>query len=241
MNLRYFLPHLEANDLRYSRLLQSVFIRKALLAYGFFAVASADFFNLLSVHFRHAVRFTLGVAALGDHVIVIIGIGSEKQMIGSYARRIITAMENMLIVWNRAIMDFPRRSMSTDAAILWIFPDLPVAILIGSSGPRPTLIGDYDACPKPFQKRRLTSRRAKHTSLLILSFRPRVKECAASIARLCYFESRQCVDLLIRFMRWLGPSVVPKTAAGCLYCSTLTLSPRQGLFALPCRKQAGSL
>ena len=199
-------PYGEANDLRYGCLLQSVFIRKALLAYSFFAVAPSDLSNLLRVYFRSAMRFALRITAFSNGVIVVIGISSQKQMIRAYAGRVVALMQHLLVRWYGTIMNLPRQAMGAFRSLFLIVPESAVTIFVCVASPYPTGFSFINLIPESFKQGRSSARIRTPKSRLagIFSLRPRMKQLTASLASMCYFKSSQDVNLRNRFVDWLG-------------------------------------
>ncbi len=106
-------------------------------------------FASLSVALAAQVSASLVLTPLGNHVGRIISFGSEKQMIGADAGRVIAAMANNLPSGYWAEMDFPRNPMGADFdAIRPAAIDPPVSKFVLLACPEPAGIALGDMLPE---------------------------------------------------------------------------------------------
>lgn len=71
--------------------------------------------------------------SLGDGVKKVVSLGSEEQMIGSDARRIVAMVQNAQTRGDRPVVNFPRGTVRALAS------EQPVAVSVGSRRPCPAL------------------------------------------------------------------------------------------------------
>lgn len=79
----------------------------------------------------------------------VFSVFAKKQVVWSYARRIVAAMQNQQTCWDRSKVQFPRQAMCSQCAIGFIAgADLAIAGTEFCSSPKPTGIGLFDIRPK---------------------------------------------------------------------------------------------
>lgn len=83
-------------------------------------------------------------AAFAVHIVDIVGIRSCKQVGGVHTSSIVASVADMLSVWNRAIMYFIRRAVSTDQFA--IHAKLSIARIVNVSMPWPALFWTSYVC-----------------------------------------------------------------------------------------------
>jgi hypothetical protein len=82
------------------------------------------------------IALPVGVPALGNHVGVVVGGGSQEQMCGVDAVAYIAPMADDHARWNRAVDEVPDMAVSTDLHPVNL--DLSVAVLVQCPHPKPT-------------------------------------------------------------------------------------------------------
>lgn len=88
-------------------------------------------------------------SALGEHVLHVVGAGSEEEMAGVHARGCVAAMENRQAVRNGSDVHFVRQAVRCDDASLGASDaQLAVAAKPSGSGPQPAGICFGDALPE---------------------------------------------------------------------------------------------
>lgn len=92
-----------------------------------FVVTSTDFSDLAFGQLMHAMALTSGMPTLGDHVCMVIGSGTEEQVLGVTAGRIVAAVQHEQAIRNRTVRQLPGRHMYPSGAgtphnsvLLWI-------------------------------------------------------------------------------------------------------------------------
>lgn len=90
-----------------------VFVGKLLLRNAPGVVSGHHLCRLLNTELgvRHMVSREFGISALGLHVIHVVLIGAEEQMVNPVAARVVTAMEHHHSVRDWSIVKFPLKSM----------------------------------------------------------------------------------------------------------------------------------
>lgn len=93
------------------------------------------------------------VSAFALHILAVVFVGSEKQVIGVSANRIVTSMAREHPIGDRTKSVNPSQSVSFPAfgSIAFGMPE-PVSVIVFCSKPRPALIGiaNFYFLPKPF-------------------------------------------------------------------------------------------
>lgn len=118
----------------------------------FFGVASSDLGNQSICQFRSAATFTEGSSSLSRTVCHVLPLCSHLKMIGSYAGRIIAAMQNNHSARDWTEMQFPRDSVGETGRMLAIGARHHHAAIPGSvrkTVPQPARFGFRDLQPEP--------------------------------------------------------------------------------------------
>jgi hypothetical protein len=134
MNLSRWIDHTE----RFAKFIRNFVLR------AFFVVSAKEWMFFSG-------NLTFRSPALLDHVSDIIQGSTEKKMIGSHARRIVTFVAHIQFWIKWTICQFIRISMGEHCSgpISWL-SDLPVPTAITIAGPNPTTRPLFDLFPKTF-------------------------------------------------------------------------------------------
>lgn len=89
------------------------------------------------------------------HVFEVIGLRSQKEVVGTRARGVVASMQDEHAVWNRPVVNLPRKATSDVADT--IFSDVSIP-QYGASTPSPTSISLNNFSPKGLLKSRPLSR-----------------------------------------------------------------------------------
>lgn len=87
-----------------------------------------------------------------ERIPLIIGVRSKEQVIGAHAWRIVAAMKNAKVFWNRAEMQIPRESMGKKKSRFLRTCQLSVSAAIDGTSPEPTRFRFLDSAPETFGK-----------------------------------------------------------------------------------------
>ena len=96
----------------------SVSLSEVLQAVAASRVFSADSSDRASGEFRRAARVTARSSLLGYFIVGVVLDGSQKQMFGPHARRVVAAMKHVLAGRYRAMNHFPRCAVGCNHARL---------------------------------------------------------------------------------------------------------------------------
>jgi len=87
--------------------------------------------------------------SFSDHISHVVFVSSEKQVIRTNARRVVTSVKHMRLGWNLAVMQNPRKPVREfPTPLVTCAPDMPVAVAPATSSPKPTLFSPLDLGPK---------------------------------------------------------------------------------------------
>lgn len=190
-------PTFFQNYLRDTGLAKSVLSAKHGLVNSALLVSLANLSYQTLSHYCHAVVFPTQGAAFGYTVRRIFLVGSKKQMVRSYAGRIIAPMKHAKVIRNWTIVQEPRKTMSAAQ-----FVKAAVAVPVNSCRPDPTAVTLFNVKPKSRISRNGAAFSGTEATGMITA--PRAKRISASFAKTCYFESSQGANLRNRFVNWLG-------------------------------------
>lgn len=89
-----------------------------------------------------------------DCVPIVVGLRSKKKVLWSHTWWIVAAMQNVHAIWNRAVVQFPRKAVSGNTQLIWwtakAEPSVPAGMLC--SGPQPARVGLLNVRPEAFLK-----------------------------------------------------------------------------------------
>lgn len=90
-------------------------------------------------------------AALGNHIVDVVGLSSEEQMINSDTLRIVTSMEHEEPIGDRSVLSFPRITMNW--VLLFIVADESIPTIGAMSSPIPAVVSFCNLLQESFFKR----------------------------------------------------------------------------------------
>ena len=92
---------------------------------------------------------------LGEHVVDVVGLRSQEQMVGSDASFVVAVVEDVHAHGNRTVVEFPRNAMSRDRAAVYATAADRGVTGAGRSGPFPTGVRFADVRPESLVQRTL--------------------------------------------------------------------------------------
>ncbi len=112
-------------------------------------------FNNVGLHkFGRACFASSRLSPLCQFIGHIVGLSANPKMIWSSAGRIVTAMENTHARWDRAIVDYPAKAMSSGLLCgAATESDDAISTDICSARPQPTTVGLFNLLPKSCENR----------------------------------------------------------------------------------------
>ncbi len=145
-------PKISMYNLEDCSLTNSVFMSKVFLFYKSWNIRFSYLFNLFFRQFCQWVIFSFHysfrVSSFFAHILHIIFLRSQEQMVRSYARRIIALMKNPHPLWYKTIMYFPGKTMGCYSWFIRISGYRTITLRIGSHQPNPASICFFNLCPK---------------------------------------------------------------------------------------------
>jgi len=81
------------------------------------------------------------------HVLSVVAQSAEKEMVGSYARRIIAFVKDSFLIGDRSIVQFPRKAMRSDDDFRGDAKGT-ITPMTTTAGPNPAAIGFLDVFPE---------------------------------------------------------------------------------------------
>lgn len=138
-------------------------------------------------------------SSLLRHVLHVVGIGSEKQVVGSHAVSNVTTMADVQPLRYRAVVDYPRQRMNGSSLRLRIIGEshryrAVAGLFTNSPEPQPAGVRLIHRVPKARQKIPLTGREI--TSLRTELAR-RLHSVAASVFKFALFAGKDFCDTII--------------------------------------------
>lgn len=119
----------------------------------------AYFAHVLLCQLRPRMCFSAQLASLAYLVLHVIGIRSNKQVLGPTASGIIAMVADLHTFWNQTVSQLIGITMRQDNLLhFWRnrYSQLPVSLYVTKSGPVPTFAALVNACPKTFIERLVT-------------------------------------------------------------------------------------
>lgn len=162
------------------------------------SVKASDLNHAGSVYKRVRMSFTPRGSAFSDHIAVVIGCCSEKEMFRITAGRVIAFVANKLGSRNRPTKQFPSNTMRRAE------PGFAVTLSSQLPFPYPASGGLLNLGPKAFDRFISIAVVAIVRAVEIGISGPTKKLIAAGLAGSCYFGSNQGVNLRNRFANWVG-------------------------------------
>jgi hypothetical protein len=127
------LPIFAPDDFGNVRLVNAKLYRERRLRYSASCVACSNSGNIALSQLCVGKLRTVFMPAFCNHISRVLGVGSKKQMTRIYARRVVTAMKNVLARWNRSKRGLPREAV----CVLPQLSDHQNAISCGGFRPKP--------------------------------------------------------------------------------------------------------
>lgn len=137
----------------------------------------------------------LFTSSLAHHVIMVIFISTKKQVIRSYAGRIITTVKHFHVVRNRAKVDLPRHSVRSFGPSL-LRPNTISPIIKSATFPKPARSSFLHKCHESLRNKLVPM--GKLTSTRAVFWVKWLQYCAAILARSCYFKVNHAGSHLTR-------------------------------------------
>lgn len=91
------------------------------------------------------------MASLCCHIVHIIGVRAQEQMIRAHARRCVAGVANLYSWWNIAIRQFPGNAMGKALAI--DHPYFSIPLVVATASPQPASVSFVNLRPQPIFKR----------------------------------------------------------------------------------------
>jgi hypothetical protein len=99
--------------------------------------------------FASPITFTKNLSVFLNAILVVFQGITKKQMVRSYARRVIAPMTNIFTVRNRPIVDEPRESMAHPVGTVRVYP----TVGMNWTSPNPAFVGFSDLLPESYLRR----------------------------------------------------------------------------------------
>lgn len=220
MNI-HLLPTLIVHDIRHSGRTHPKHLGDSLLHHS----GPCKTADAVSIFHRQAgvpVTCTSHASPLGHHIVMVVLVRAEKQVVRIHAGWNITSMEDQLSLGNSAIMKFPRYAMSK-AHLIWAsaLTDLPISARIRACRPKPALFSLVYLRPKSFRNRFAVR------SILVASHIPQMLTPDPSILEMVLTGyRRQLATATHAQTRWIGWGACKLQA----HSMSFHRVPRTGLF-----------